>query len=287
MADRPHSGNGSDVDNSPPARRYHKASSSLTAQHRLRQIDVNDCQQLITRLPKSVEPTVVCEPVAHTLSDAFNLINLAVTKLSPGPLTLSCSATIMQLWLIPRMNSFRRQYPDVKIQLNVNYGAINFARDQVSIAIRSTMYTPPLDVILKDLLHEKIGPVCHPEYLARVQPKLEKPDDLEHARILGTATRPQAWSEWLTACGSAGPEPSIDEEYEHFYLMLQAASYGLGIAIAPQYLVQREIELGQLVAPFGFVDGPHRLQLWIAPHARMQHDVRVLARWIETNMRQG
>lgn len=240
--------------------------------------------KLVQRLSKSSEPTPAGAEMAHTLSEGFRSLNLAVARLSVGPLTLSCSATIMQHWLIPNLPDFRTQHPNVQFRLNVNYGEVDFAKDGISVAIRNTMYTPPDDVVILDMIAEEIGPVCSPEYLLRNA--LEFPDNLRSARILGTATRKGAWAEWLCALGKESSEIEIEisEEYEHFYLMLQAAAFGAGVAIAPKYLVQREISAGQLVAPFGFILGPHRLQLWISHHLRLNPEVKILARWIEAKM---
>ncbi|WCK05434.1 LysR substrate-binding domain-containing protein [Agrobacterium tumefaciens] len=238
--------------------------------------------RLLERLSKSSEPTPAGAEMAQSLSEGFRTLNLAVARLSVGPLTLSCSATIMQHWLIPKLPDFRMQHPNVQFRLNVNYGEVDFAKDGISVAIRNTMYTPPDDVVIVDMIAEEIGPVCSPEYLSRNQ--LRSSNDLKSARILGTATRKGAWAEWLVAFGDDTPEIEISEEYEHFYLMLQAAAFGAGVAIAPRYLVQREISAGLLVAPFGFVLGPHKLQLWIAHHLRLNHEVKALARWIEAKM---
>ncbi|MWL59898.1 LysR family transcriptional regulator, partial [Escherichia coli] len=41
--------------------------------------------------------------------------------------------------------------------------------------------------------------------------------------------------------------------YEHFYLSIQAASAGLGLAMASALMVRDELDSGQLQAPFGFV----------------------------------
>jgi DNA-binding transcriptional LysR family regulator len=220
--------------------------------------------------------------MAQTLSEGFRLLNLAVARLSVGPLTLSCSATIMQYWLIPKLSDFRTRHPNVQFRLNVNYGEVDFAGDGISLAIRNTMYSPPSDVVILDLIGEEIGPVCSPDYLLR-NPQTS-PDSLRSAAILGTATRKEAWEEWFSAVGKERSKIEVSEEYEHFYLMLQAAAFGAGVAIAPRYLVQREISAGQLVAPFGFTLGPHRLQLWIAHHLRLTPEVKTLARWIEEKM---
>lgn len=264
-----------------------KAAQELDVSHgaisrHVRELERLYATTLVRRLSKSSEPTPAGAEMAQTLSEGFRSLNLAVARLSAGPLTLSCSATIMQHWLIPKIPEFRALNPDIHFRLNVNYGEVDFARDGISVAIRNTMYSPPDDVVILDMIGEKIGPVCSPDYLSRHP--VESFADLTTARALGTATRRRAWEEWLLKIEDEIPEIQIAEEYEHFYLMLQAATFGAGIAIAPKYLVQREIDAGQLVAPFGFTLGPHRLQLWIAHHLRQNPGVKALAGWIETKM---
>jgi DNA-binding transcriptional LysR family regulator len=209
-------------------------------------------------------------------------MHLGVSRLASSPLTLSCSATIMMFWLLPRLGRFKRDHPEIDIRLNVNYGAVDFVRDEISLAIRSSMFKPPQDVVIRSLLREEIGPICHPDYAARLG--LEAPDDLARARILGTTTRPAAWDEWLAAVGRADLSLASHEHYAHFYLLIQAAACGLGVALAPRLLVQDEIRHGHVIAPFGFVPGPHALSLWVAPHLRLRADVRRLSGWIESEM---
>ena len=238
---------------------------------------------LLKRLPKSVEPTQQGGQLAATLGDAFARMQQGVAALAPLPLTLSCSATISMHWLIPRRGAFKRANPDVEIRLNLNYGEVDFLRDEISLAIRSTMFKAPQDVIIRPLLRERVGPVCHPDYAQRLG--LKQPPDLAQARLLGTATRVHAWREWMDAFGYRGEPLQPQDSFEHFYLQNQAAACGLGVAIAPEILVEGEIARGHLLAPFGFVDGPHELNLWIAPHLRSRPDVKRLANWIEETMR--
>ncbi len=238
---------------------------------------------LLKSLPKSVEPTQQGGQLAATLGDAFARMQQGVAALAPLPLTLSCSATISMHWLIPRLGAFKRANPDVEIRLNLNYGEVDFLRDEISLAIRSTMFKAPQDVIIRPLLRERVGPVCHPDYAQRLG--LKQPADLAQARLLGTATRVHAWREWMDAFGYRGEPLQPQDSFEHFYLQNQAAACGLGVAIAPEILVEGEIARGHLVAPFGFVDGPHELNLWIAPHLRSRPDVKRLANWIEETMR--
>jgi DNA-binding transcriptional LysR family regulator len=86
------------------------------------------------------------------------------------------------------------------------------------------------------------------------------------------------------AIGRPNLDLAIDEQYEHFYLLIQAAACGLGIALVPRLLVEEELRRGHVVAPFGFITGPHKLNLWIAPHQYSHHNVRCLSNWIQSEM---
>lgn len=238
---------------------------------------------LLRRLPHAVAATAEGAQLAANLAEAFQLIHVGVARLQPGPLTLSCSATIMMYWLIPRLEGFKRANPDVDFRLNVNYGPIDFGRDAVSLAIRNSMIRPPPDLVTRRLIDEEIGPVCHPDIAARLG--LARPADLARARLLATATRPAAWAEWADAIGQPELRFEPQERYEHFYLVIQAAACGLGVALAPRILVESEIRAGHLVAPFGFLPGPHHLTLWIVPHLRTRPDLRRLVNWLHAEMR--
>jgi DNA-binding transcriptional LysR family regulator len=237
---------------------------------------------LLHRLARSVAPTPEGAALASQLTEAFTLMQRAAARLAPGPLTLACSATIMMKWLIPRLSDFKLANPDIEIRLNLSHGEVNFVQDQISLAIRTSFNRPPQEAVIEPLLREQVGPVCHPDYVARAG--ISSVASLSKARILDVATRPNAWPEWTQRmrCTNLGLKPH--ERYEHFYLVIQAAAAQLGVALTPRYLVEKEIDSGQLVAPFGFIDSGHTLNLWIAPHERLRNEVRKLAAWIKGRM---
>jgi LysR family glycine cleavage system transcriptional activator len=234
---------------------------------------------LLRRLPHAVTPTEEGARLAAKLSEGFDLIYAGVAQLQPGPLTLSCSATIMMHWLIPRLSKFKLNCPDVELRLNVNYADIDLAREEISLAIRNDMVTPPQDVIVRHLMIEEIGLVCSPGYLCDAGLEASVAD-LSKARILGTKTRPTAWNDWLEMMERPDIRLTPHEVYEHFYLMIQAASCGLGVGIAPRMIVEDEIRSGRLIAPFGFGAGKFNIVLWISPQLRTSKDLRALLDWI-------
>lgn len=237
---------------------------------------------LLVRHSRSVSTTPEGAALAGQLTEAFRIMREAVARLEPGPVTLSCSATIMTKWLIPRLGDFKRANPNIEIRFNISHGEVNFIQDQISLAIRSSMKRPPQDAVSEPLLHEQIGVVCHRDYQTQVG--ISSIATLSRARILDTATRPNAWNDWAALMNCTDVRLDPHERYEHFYLVIQAAIEQLGVALVPRYLVEREIESGQLVAPFGFINSPYTLNLWIAPHERLRDDVRKLASWIREQM---
>lgn len=233
---------------------------------------------LFERQPRSIVPTREGAQLAADVAEAFERLQIAVSRMQPGPLIISCSATIMMRWLIPRLPTFKNSQPSFEFQLNVNYGDQDFVRDEVSIAIRTTIYRAPASAVVETVATEEIGPVCHPKYAERLDPG--HMDSLRGARILLSSTRPNAWKEWAAAAGHSELKLSPHESYEHFYLAIQAATCGLGLAMAPRLLVEDDVRSGHLVAPFGFVAGPHKLQLWVAHHQRNRPDVQATVRWL-------
>lgn len=237
---------------------------------------------LLERGPRAVSPTREGARLADGLGEAFERMQLAVSQLQPGPLTLSCSATVMMRWLIPRLEAFKRANAAIELRLNISYGDVDFIRDGISVAIRNSMFQPPPDAVAETLIHEEIGPVCHPDYAARLA--VERPEDLLRARILGSETRLRSWTEWTRAIGRDDLALAPHEVYGHFYLVIQAAACGLGFALAPRILVEDEIHAGHLSAPFGFARGPHHLQLWIAEHLRTRPDLRAVVAWLRKEL---
>ena len=238
--------------------------------------------RLRVRGPRSVQATPEGARLAKDLTSAFAQITASVDQMLPGPLTLSCSSTIMMAWLIPRISGFHDMHPDIELRFNMNFDRIDFVRDEISVAIRIGNIQPPKEAIVRELIHEWIGPVVSPDYIkAR---GIQSPQDLASCALLATKTRPGAWADWMRATGQSFEADSA-KYYEHFYLLIQASLCGLGVAMVPKLLVLDDLRSGKLVAPFGFVPGPNKLVLWIAPHQRNRPETRALVDWLTSEMR--
>ena len=242
---------------------------------------------LLSRSAHGTKPTEEGRRFAEGLSRAFNLIQTSIEQVKPGPLTLSCSESIMMYWLIPRLARFHEAHPEVELRYNMNHGAVDFTRDNIGVAIRLSTIDSPEDVISSDVATEWIGPVCSPTYAQTL--RLSCVADLRRAHLMVSRTRPQAWLDWSRSCGQErGQESSslhIDESFDHFYLLIQAAKCGLGLANVPRMLVRDDMNSGALVAPLGFAAGPNRLVIWVAHHLSRRADTVKLVDWLTDELR--
>ncbi|SEJ60941.1 DNA-binding transcriptional regulator, LysR family [Azotobacter beijerinckii] len=237
---------------------------------------------LLTRNAHGTKLTPEGARLAAGLSRAFALIQESIDEVRPRSLELSCSASIMMQWLLPRLARLHSNFPTMELGLRTGHGPIDFAQEGVSVAIRLDSIEPPPGIVPIPLTNEWIGAICSPDYLAASG--VREVSDLSRERLLATKTRPHVWAEWYSSIQQAPAESLEMEFFEHFYLLIQAAKVGLGFACVPRMLVQAELESGALVAPFGFIKGPAKLVLWISPSAQMRPDTAELEKWIREEM---
>lgn len=181
---------------------------------------------------------------------AFDQIDMAVRLVADtedGPLDVSCLGTFTMRWLIPRLHRFQADHAGIEVRLTASDRPVDFGRDGFDLAIRVGSGPWPEGAEVAPLFGERIGPVLAPQ-LARSAGK-----DFTGLPLLHTLTRPHAWSDWSARAG-VPVEHAQGAEYEHFYFMLEAATAGLGVCIAPWPLVADDIRAGRLVAPHGFVE---------------------------------
>jgi DNA-binding transcriptional LysR family regulator len=237
---------------------------------------------LLQRTPQGAQPTPEGERLAAGLKRGFDEIQSSIEQLKPGPLTLACSTSIMMYWVLPRLSLFQQKNPDVDLQYHMTSGPLDFTRDKVSVAIRLSSQEPPRDVIRTDICSELVGPVCSPDYLRTLG--LRTTADLQRARLIYSHTRENAWAEWKQCYDPTIGELALDEGFPHFYLLIQAARCGLGVANVPRMLVQDDLNSGTLVAPFGFVAGPNRLTIWVASHLTGRSETKRLVDWLSSEL---
>ncbi|WP_248918651.1 LysR substrate-binding domain-containing protein [Pseudomonas entomophila] len=198
--------------------------------------------ELFDRRNRAIFLTRAGRELQATTRAIFEQLEQAVQRLHPpahdNVLVLSCEPTIAMRWLIPRLPRFQAEHPDLQLHLVAAGGPVDFARAGVDLALRRDDFHWDRQLHSMKICDEWIGPVATPSFKGQ--------------RLLHSATRPDAWSTWLRLSGQ-GLQQGQRSVFEHFYLSLQAASAGLGLAIASALMVRDELDNGQLEAPFGFL----------------------------------
>jgi DNA-binding transcriptional LysR family regulator len=190
----------------------------------------------------------------NACAQALGLLATAVHSIRSSnadaePLVLSCEPTIAMRWLIPRLPEFKKRYPARRLHLLAAGGPVDFSRDRIDVALRRNDFHWGERVHVEVVAPELTGPVCIPSYCT-FPTDLAAP--LKIPCLLHTKTRPTAWTQW-SALSNRLIQGASSQSFEHFYLSLQAAGTGLGMAIGSLYMVEEEIQQGRLVAPMGFI----------------------------------
>ena len=170
-------------------------------------------------------------------------------------LRVNAMATFSLRWLLPRLTLFRTQHPGIEVRLTTSNEPIDALPEDYDVVIRGGPDTFDGWVSHK-LTGERRLPVCSPALLDRGA--LRVVADLERHTLLHVTSMPRLWRDWLAASGHAGLQTAAALTLDHFYLSIQAAIDGLGVAMGPTALVGDDLAAGRLVAPFPDTSLPAR-----------------------------
>jgi LysR family transcriptional regulator, glycine cleavage system transcriptional activator len=158
-----------------------------------------------------------------------------------GPLQISLLSSFMQIWLLPRIRSFRRKFPDVGLRFHTSRELVDFSRASIHVAIRFGRGNYP-NLHCEKLLDDWIVPVGTAELIKR-HGMIERGTDLGKHPLLESDDMP--WSVWQKAEETAAWQsraPTIDDSAG----LLVAAEEGLGFALARWTMVTRSLQKGTL-----------------------------------------
>lgn len=219
---------------------------------------------------------------AAEIGAALDRIALATARQAeqgrPRLLHVNALATFTLRWLIPRLSGFQRANPAIELRLTTSNVPLARLTEPFDVAIRGGPETRPGHVA-EPFLSERRIPVCSPALLRRLP--LDEPAQLRQHTLLHAATLPRVWPDWLRAAGVPDLAPQASVTLEHFYLTLQAALDGLGIAMGPERLIADDVAAGRLVLPFAGPALPARSYYTYVPEARTQDPaIRAFCGWL-------
>jgi LysR family transcriptional regulator, glycine cleavage system transcriptional activator len=170
-------------------------------------------------------------------------------------LRVNALATFSLRWLVPKLTLLREDYPEIAVRLTTGAEPVDALTGDYDLIIRGGP-----DVFhgfeSRYLLPERRLPVCSPSLIERLS--LDRIGDLERHTLLQVASMPRLWRDWLVVTGHGALAPAATLTLDHFYLSIQAAIDGLGVAMGPATLIEDDLRAGRLITPFPAVSLPAR-----------------------------
>lgn len=255
---------------------------------------------LFRRLPRKLEITPDGMAYVPYLRDAFDSIENATRRIVRGEtrsvLTVSVLPTLAMHWIIPNLHDFNEVHPEIEIHFVTSINPADF-NSEIDMAIRVGSRNPPsasqsgarIDlqmtkdwsgIEIEELMPDSIIPVCAPSLARGILP-LQNCEDLRRHTLLHTSTRPNAWADWLAANGVRGVAVTKGPSYGHFFMAIEAARQGKGIACVPDVLVATDFAAGRLIAPFPRpVDSAGSYWILYRKHQKDMPKLRIFCDWL-------
>ena len=204
---------------------------------------------LFRRLPRGLALTDEGQALIPVLEESFDRIQATLDRFENGHfrevVTIGAVGTFALGWLLPRLPAFRAAHPYIDLRLLTNNNRVDLAGEGLDYAIRfgdgfwhGTEATP--------LLTAPLSPVAAPEVAAR----LRAPGDLAPEQLL-RSYRADEWTRWFAVAGLELPAPR-GTIFDSSIAMADAAAQGLGVALVPVAMFERDLAQGRLVRPFAF-----------------------------------
>ena len=246
---------------------------------------------LFLRHTRAVELTSAGALLLASVARALPQIDGAVRQIrqSAGRSSVSITtfASFASMWLIPRMEVFQRDNPDIDIRIDASDAAVDLDVADIDLAIRygpaSSM--PPQAI---RLFGEQLAPVISP-WLLKSNPRIKKPEDLAQFSLIeaGDSHRTHlewlTWRRWFDEQHLKTLEPKRWLYFNYAYQMTQAALAGQGVVLARMPLIAENLARGDLieVLPETRMDSPMAYWLLVGPRSASRKEIRAFCDWLQ------
>ncbi len=256
--------------------------TAATVSNQIRRLERDwDCL-LFVRKTRQVILTEAGNSLLQVVSRAFEDIKTEIeTNLSQSKntVTIAVGPIFASRWLIPRLNRFRRQHPDIELVLH--HGPRLTGSDSLTTDIAVDWGTGDWPGLQSTrLLDIRYLPVLSPR-LAKDKGEINKPSDLARFTILHQFDRSE-WDAWLQIAGAPKPEFVNETVIVDSNVIVQAAIDGQGVALGTFPFIQTEVDNGRLICPLDITLEPTRsYHLLTRAGARNSSEIMAVCNWLE------
>ncbi|UYZ83746.1 LysR family transcriptional regulator [Entomomonas sp. E2T0] len=230
--------------------------SQSALSHTIRGLESRLNLRLLTRTTRSVSPTEAGERLLQTVGPHYAEIEAQVAALSElrdkpaGTIRISAAEHPANIAVWPKLKEFLRHYPDINVELTVDYGMIDIVKQRYDAGVRTG------ELIANDMIAVRIGPdmrmavVATPDYF-KEYPIPNTPQDLINHNCINLRL-PTYDSIYAWEFEKEGYEQKIRVQGQLTFNLtsqrLEAALAGLGLAYVPEDLARPYIATGELIS---------------------------------------
>src|SRR5688572_18289210 len=247
---------------------------------------------LFLRHTRAVELTSAGSHLLLAVTQALPRIDAAIRQIRQTAgrraVALTTFASFASMWLIPRLEQFQREHPDIDSRIDASDATHDLEVADVDLALRYGP-TATMPANATRLFGEQLTPVA-----SRWRPKgggpVKKAADLAPFAVIEAGDAHQAHLEWLTwrrwfgehGCSKLQPKRWL--YFNYAYQMAQAALTGQGVVLARLPLVAEHLANGDLIEPLPKLrmDSPMAYWLVIGPRSGQRPEIRAFCEWLMT-----
>lgn len=202
---------------------------------------------LFDREGQRVSLTATGEAYVRDVREALKMIAsasiAAQSNLRSGTLDLAVLPTFGARWLAPRLSGFFAAHPGITVRFTTKLRPFDFDMEQLDAAI---YFGRPnwSGATTAFLMNETVLPVCSPHF--KTQHHFTSPADLLSVPLINLSSRQNAWASWFSAQNISG-QTGGGVVFDEFATASQAAIHSVGVALLPEFLIERELAEGSLV----------------------------------------
>jgi DNA-binding transcriptional LysR family regulator len=228
--------------------------SQSALSHTMRELEARLGVRLLTRTTRSVSPTAAGERLLQTVGPRFEEIEAEIASVRElrdkpaGTIRITATEYAADAILVPKLAKLLRDYPDIKVEIAIDYGLTDIVAQRYDAGVRSG------EQVAKDMIAVRIGPdmrmavVGAPAYF-KGRPHPKKPQDLlAHNCIALRLPTHGALYAWEFEKGGRELKVRVEGQFtcNTTAQMLNAALAGLGLAYVPEGLAQLHLAKGRL-----------------------------------------
>jgi DNA-binding transcriptional LysR family regulator len=246
---------------------------------------------LFLRHTRSVEITPAGALLLRAVSPSLEHLDGVVRQIrrTAGRKIVSVStwASFSSMWLIPRLEAFQHDHPDIDIRIEASDSKVNLDTSDVDLVLR---YAAPDSVPPEAtrLFGEQLVVVASP-WLLKSSRSIKTGADLADFTLIEADHQPRfrhnallAWQRWLEAQDLPDLEPKRWIYLNYAHQIVQAALTGQGIALCRLPFVADHLASKDLVEllPSARLDSPLAYWLVVAQRSTQRPEVVAFCDWL-------